>query len=117
MLQRWNRVREMDSPAAFTYTIALNVQRNRIRHLKVRARRTLLDRSSGPVAPHHVGEVVSATGVATPGQRAAVLLVEWLGFSASEAGAMLRISPSSVRSRIHRAKATLQQTLGSDTSG
>jgi RNA polymerase sigma-70 factor (ECF subfamily) len=46
------------------------------------------------------------------GQREAILLVEWLGLDAREAGRILGISPSSVRSRVHRAKAFLTGGMG-----
>ena len=45
-------------------------------------------------------------------QRQALVLVEWLGFSAEEAGHILRIAPSSVRGRLHRARGSLRETFG-----
>ncbi|MDP9224885.1 MAG: RNA polymerase subunit sigma-70, partial [Actinomycetota bacterium] len=45
-------------------------------------------------------------------QREALLLVEWLGLSSEEAGEVLGIRPESVRSRLHRARASLKQRFG-----
>jgi RNA polymerase sigma-70 factor (ECF subfamily) len=42
------------------------------------------------------------------GQRKALILVEWLGMSTSEAGWVLGVEPVSVRVRISRAKASLR---------
>jgi RNA polymerase sigma-70 factor (ECF subfamily) len=44
-----------------------------------------------------------------PGQRAAVLLVEWLGLDSTEAAKILAVRPASVRSRVHRAKENLRR--------
>jgi DNA-directed RNA polymerase specialized sigma24 family protein len=40
-------------------------------------------------------------------QREALLMIEWLGLPSEEAARILGISPSSVRSRVSRAKAAL----------
>ena len=47
-------------------------------------------------------------------QREALMLVEWLGYSAEEAGSILGARPSSVRGRLHRARATLRERFGGD---
>jgi DNA-directed RNA polymerase specialized sigma24 family protein len=56
--------------------------------------------------------VIDALRAVSVDQREALLLVEVLGLSAEEAGRVLRVDPSAVRSRIHRARATLCQRLG-----
>jgi RNA polymerase sigma-70 factor (ECF subfamily) len=45
-------------------------------------------------------------------QREALVLMEWLGFSADEAGGILGIDSSSVRGRVHRARNALRQRFG-----
>jgi DNA-directed RNA polymerase specialized sigma24 family protein len=45
------------------------------------------------------------------GQREAVVLVEWVGLSAEEAGRVLGIEPVSVRVRLSRARATLRTAM------
>jgi DNA-directed RNA polymerase specialized sigma24 family protein len=64
--ERWEDVREMDSPAGYTSRISLNLQRKRIRHLRVRARRLPLLRPSSLMQPHVSGEVVSALATLPP---------------------------------------------------
>jgi DNA-directed RNA polymerase specialized sigma24 family protein len=48
------------------------------------------------------------------GQRQALVLTEWLGLNSAEAGRALGIRPSSVRARVHRAKAGFREELGAD---
>jgi RNA polymerase sigma-70 factor (ECF subfamily) len=52
-----------------------------------------------------------ALGVLSEGQREALVLVEWLGMTDDEVGALLGISPITVRVRIHRARAVLRPLL------
>jgi RNA polymerase sigma-70 factor (ECF subfamily) len=109
--ERWQRVGQMDSPAGYTYRMALNLQRKRIRHLNVRARRLPLIRPSQPVEPHVSGEVVSALAMLPSEQRAALLLIEWIGMSVEEAAPILGVTAAGVRTRIHRARQALQRSL------
>jgi RNA polymerase sigma-70 factor, ECF subfamily len=46
------------------------------------------------------------------GQRAALILVEWLGLDDRTAGQALGIEPVSVRVRVSRAKAVLRRAMG-----
>ena len=109
--ERWERVGQMDSPAGYTYRVALNLQRKRIRHLGVRARRLPLIRPTHPVQPHVSGEVVSALAMLSPEQRAAVLLIEWVGMPAEEAAPILGVTVAGVRTRLHRARQALRRSL------
>jgi RNA polymerase sigma-70 factor (ECF subfamily) len=115
--QRWGDVSAMHSPEGYAYRTALNLERKRLRHLQVRARRLLHLKTAAPMEPHVPGEVVSSLAGLPAGQRAALLLVEWIGLSPQEAASVLGITAPSVRSRIHRAKASLRATLRSDDDG
>jgi RNA polymerase sigma-70 factor (ECF subfamily) len=106
--ERWGRVSGMASPAAYVYRVAVNLNRSRLRHLRLRLVRQREIRHPLQVGPEVVGSLVAALAGLPRGQREALLLVEWLGLEAPEAGRILGISASSVRSRVHRAKATLQ---------
>jgi RNA polymerase sigma factor (sigma-70 family) len=110
---RWDRVRAMESPGGYAYSVAVNLNRQRLRHLTVRARRLFAMRSRvEPEQPPDLRrELADAIGSLSRGQREAFMLVEWLGFSAEEAGRLLRIASASVRARIHRAKAALRDRL------
>jgi RNA polymerase sigma factor (sigma-70 family) len=112
--ERWDRVGTMDSPAGYVYRTALNLHRNRVRGLVVRARRVFAaipeEDLSGPLAASQ--DVRAALAALPRAQREALVLVDWLGLGSEEAGQVLGIDASSVRGRLHRAHATLREHLG-----
>jgi RNA polymerase sigma-70 factor (ECF subfamily) len=111
--ERWDRVRSMDSPAGYVYRTALNLCRNRVRRLAVRARRAFAIRpedESESLATKHA--VHAALASLTTAQREALILVEWLGLTSEEAGRILGVDASTVRGRIHRGRASLRDRLG-----
>ena len=113
VLERWDRVSTMDSPAGYAYRTALNLQRKRIRRLAVRAKRRFVAvrvEDFGPEADdrHDVRRAL----VALPeGQREALILVDWLGMDTQEAADVLGIKPANVRVRLHRARSSLRDAL------
>ncbi len=115
--ERWDRVGSMEAPAGYVYRIALNLHRRRRRRARLQA---LLARpaasASDPaeIAEAHV-EALRVLAMLSPEQREAVVLVEWLGLSAEEAGRVLGIRPESVRGRVYRARHALGAT--SDREG
>jgi RNA polymerase sigma-70 factor (ECF subfamily) len=113
---RWDRVRMMESPAGYAYRVAVNLNRQRLRRLGVRARRLFalrpsLEQEESPGARMELSEAIAALST---GQREAFMFVEWVGLSAEEAGQILRITPGSVRARVHRARAALRDRLRED---
>jgi RNA polymerase sigma-70 factor (ECF subfamily) len=110
---RWDRVAAMESPVGYVYATAVNLHR---RHRRRALLRPLLERGV-PAEPDPSDTVVArdellaAVAKLQPGQRDALLLVAWLGLDAATAGRVLGIEPSSVRARIHRARAALQQEI------
>jgi RNA polymerase sigma factor (sigma-70 family) len=114
VLERWDRVGAMDSPAGYAYRTALNLQRKRIRRLVVRARRRF---APVPVADIGAGasdrhDVRRALQQLPDGLRAALILVDWLDMDTDEAGRVLGLKPASVRVRLHRARTALRDALG-----
>jgi RNA polymerase sigma factor (sigma-70 family) len=114
--ERWDRVRKMESPGGYVYTVAVSLNRHRLRHLAVRARRLIaIGVHPDPVQPPELRlEIADAIASLPIGQRQAFMLVEWLGMSAEEAGRVLRMAPASVRTRTHRARAALRDRLTDD---
>jgi RNA polymerase sigma factor (sigma-70 family) len=113
--ERWERVREMDSPEGYVYRTALNLNRKRLRHLRVRAARALRGGvvSAGPEATAESrDEVHRALAALSLEQRQALVLVEWLGLDTEEAGRVLGIEAVSVRGRLHRARSALRERFG-----
>jgi RNA polymerase sigma-70 factor (ECF subfamily) len=114
--ERWDRD-QMESPTAYVYTSALNLNRNRIRALAVRSRRrSSPDQLDADPAQTVEGReaAIAALRALPRKQREALVLVEWLGLSPDQAATALRIKPVSVRGRLHRARKQLEQAGGPD---
>ena len=113
--ERWDRVGRADSPVAYLYRTAFNLNRKRLRHLGVRRRRAHAP-APEPPGPAELAEdrtdVLRALRSLPVGEREAVVLVEWLDLDAEEAGRWLGLAPSSVRGRLHRARKALRDELG-----
>jgi len=113
-LERWGRVSGMASPAGYVYRVAVNLNRSRLRHLRQRLAKQHEIRRPSQAEPEVVGSLVASLAGLPRDQREALLLVEWLGLDSREVGRILSISASSVRSRVHRAKATLRTETGDE---
>ena len=115
-LERWERVRTMESPVGYVYRTAFNLNRNRLRHLaRSLRRRTDTARDNDPAPEVETrNEIRSVLAILPASQREAIVLVEWLGLDATEAGRVLHIEAASVRGRIHRAKHTIRKNLGGE---
>ncbi|MDP9224548.1 MAG: sigma-70 family RNA polymerase sigma factor [Actinomycetota bacterium] len=110
---RWDLVVAMDSPAGYVYRTALHLNRNRLRRLSREPRRQAREADFDPASEVATRDEIRRALAALPvGQREAIVLIEWLGLTAEEAGKVLRIRPSSVRARVHRARAKLRERLG-----
>ena len=114
VLERWDRVGVMDSPAGYAYRTALNLQRKRIRRLAVRAKRRfapipVADIGAGASDRHDVRRALQEL---PDGLRAALILVDWVDMDTEEAGRVFDLKPASVRVRLHRARSALRDALG-----
>lgn len=113
VLERWERVNAMDDPRGYLYRTAMNAFRSRYRRTVLHARRTL----GVTRADHGIEEVdeldaaVRALAPLSRQQRAAVVLVDLIGFSSQEAGRILGIRSSTVRSHAARAHAALKGSM------
>jgi RNA polymerase sigma-70 factor, ECF subfamily len=115
-LERWDRIRTMESPVGYVYRTAFNLNRNRLRHL-ARSLRRRPDSQPGTDPASEVetrSEIRRVLAGLPASQREALVLVEWLGLDAGEAGRVLGIDAASVRGRIHRARRTINAHLGGD---
>ncbi|HXY72973.1 MAG TPA: sigma-70 family RNA polymerase sigma factor [Actinomycetota bacterium] len=111
--ERWSRVRTMDSPAGYLYTVALNLARKRARRLR---RAPVPPDPPGAADPEATAERRAAIRAAlrslSKEQREALVVVDWLGFPPADAAAVLGVSPESVRARLHRARSSLRSRFG-----
>ncbi len=108
--ERWERVRSMDSPQGYVYRAAVNLNRKRVRRLAVSARRFLAPARAPEVEER--SDLAMALAALPDNQREALVMVVWFGLTTEEAAPILGIAPVSVRSRIHRARASLRKSLG-----
>lgn len=113
VLERWDRVSRMDDPEGYTYRTALNLHRNALRRLATAARRQVhREVPDDPDTTDRRLDLLRAIRALPGAQREALVLVEWLGYSAEDAGRLLGIEAASVRGRLHRARQGLRERIG-----
>jgi RNA polymerase sigma-70 factor, ECF subfamily len=115
---RWDEIGSDDHARNFVFQVSLNLARSYLRRRPFRLGRT--DTWS------HVGSSDSATRVTdriavfralaslTVRQRECVVLVDYLGYDAASAGALLEIRPATVRVQLMRGRAKLRERLGEE---
>lgn len=111
--ERWHLVVRAENRPGYVYRIAVNLYRSKLRRASRAGRRTFRpEPEADPIEAiterDAIGRVLAGL---TEGQREAVVLVEWLGMTDAEAGALLGISPVTVRVRIHRARVALRSVV------
>ncbi len=115
VFERWDRVGEVDDPTGYLFRVSMNVFRGRYRRAALAVRRALLlaPRASDDLAAVDTHDaVVRLLRGLDPKQRAAVVLTAILDYPAEEAGRMLGIGASSVRSLTTRARAEMKAKGG-----
>lgn len=113
VFERWDRVSRMDDPEGYLYRTALNIHRNTLKRLLVAARRQVSrEPPEDSDATERRLDLLRAIRSLPRAQREALVLVEWLGYSAEEAGRILGVEPASVRGRLFRAREGLRQRYG-----
>ena len=98
--ERWDEIDRINDPTAYLFRVALNAFRLRRRRASMAVRKVI------PIAepPDAFLEAEMRVDVRrlllglTPRQRAALLLVDLLGYSSEQAARILRVRPSTVRS-------------------
>ncbi len=111
--ERWDRVGALDRPDAYLFRVAMNLFRNRLRRAKVAARKIVV---GGPSTDdlaivEERDAVVRALRPLAPRQRAAVILMTLMDYSAEEAAQALGIKPSTVRALATQGRAAARHAL------
>lgn len=111
--ERWDRVATMEDPTGYLYRTAMNAFRSWHRRSALATRRAVgLTRADDLIAQFEEQEVVvSVLRPLTVRQRAAVVLVDLMGYSSKEAGRMLGIRASTVRTHAERAHRDLEARM------
>jgi RNA polymerase sigma-70 factor, ECF subfamily len=112
--ERWDRRGAPDDPTAYLYRTAMNIMRNRRRRAAVALRHASSRRESPDEldAVESRDVVMRALGALTPSQRAALVLMDLLDMSSTEAADALGVRPSTVRVLAARGRATLATQIG-----
>jgi RNA polymerase sigma-70 factor (ECF subfamily) len=111
VLERWDRVVRLEDPTGYLFRVSMNVFRKRYRRATLALRRTP---SPAPAETDELSvvetrdEVVRLLEGLSPQQRAAILLTAILDYTAEEAGGILHLRASSVRSLTARARAQMK---------
>jgi RNA polymerase sigma-70 factor (ECF subfamily) len=114
MYERWDEVAGLEDPTGYLFRVSMNVFRSRYRRASLGLRRAL---SLAPSETDDLAAVETRDAVVRllmglrPTQRAAVLLTSILDYSAEDAGRMLGLRPSSVRSLTTRARAQMRHEV------
>jgi RNA polymerase sigma-70 factor, ECF subfamily len=113
LLERWDRVDQMEDPSAYLYRTAMNVFRRRYRRSLLSIRKTFSPAEAHDefAAADARDAVQRALGMLSPRQRAALVLTELEGMSSREAGAMLGIKASTVRALTTQARAAFRDIV------
>jgi RNA polymerase sigma factor (sigma-70 family) len=114
---RWERIsRDVDDPVAYLYRSAMNVFRRRHRRAALAARRAvrLIPPDDGLRRVEDQEAIVRALAALSPKQRAAIVLTNFLDFTAEEAGSFLGLSPGAVRTLASRGRADLRRQAGGE---
>ena len=114
VFERWDRVGEFDDPTGYLFRVSMNVFRGRYRRASLAVRRALFlaPKASDDLAVVDTHDaVVRLLRGLDPKQRAAVVLTAILDYPAEEAGELLGIGASSVRSLTTRARAQMKRKV------
>ena len=114
--QRWDRVGRMDEPVGYLYRTAMNLSRKRYRRAVLAIRRTVgLAPSQDDFEDADDRQTVRRIlATLPPRQRAALVLMEMLGFTAKEAGDALGVKDSTVRSLCHNGRDSFRRLMEVD---
>jgi RNA polymerase sigma-70 factor (ECF subfamily) len=108
--ERWPQISSMESPTGYLHHTAINIFRNRYRRARLGLRKAI--GTDPPVdAFGSVDDRISVSSALrslTRKQRAALVLTDLLGYPADEAGRMLGVRGSTVRSLSSTARAALR---------
>jgi RNA polymerase sigma-70 factor, ECF subfamily len=117
VFERWDRIQGLDDPEGYLLRTAMNVFRDRFRRAALAARRTFTTSmvADDLRAVEDRDELVRMLRPLAPRQRAAVVATSILDMSAQEAGRLLGMRASTVRSLASRARTSLHDLTKEQT--
>jgi RNA polymerase sigma-70 factor (ECF subfamily) len=109
-LERWDRVRAMDSPAAWTYRVGVNLLRRRLRRAAFE-RRLLPDRPAPAAPPAVESDLWDAVRALPLRQRTAVALRYVCDLPQDEIASVMHVAPGTVSATLTAARRRLAAEL------
>ena len=116
--ERWDQIDRIDDPTGYLFRVALNSFRMRRRRAAVAIRRlppARAERDEYLEAEMRADVRAMLLGL-SPRQRAALLLVDLLGYPSEQAARILRVRPSTVRTLASQGRRALRATA-TETEG
>ena len=112
LYERWDRFESEEHARRFAYRVAVNLARSHLRkHLRVRLS-GLEPRDRDVALPtDSFADLADALGALSGRQRAAVVLVDYVGLEAADVAEVLGIEPSTVRAHVMRGRRALRRAL------
>ena len=112
--ERWDTIEEIDDPTGYLFRVALNGFRMRRRRAATAIRRRVpsTEIPDAFVEAEMRADVRSLLLDLTTRQRAALLLVDLLGYSSEQAGRILRVRSSTVRNLASQGRRALKTAEG-----
>jgi DNA-directed RNA polymerase specialized sigma24 family protein len=116
-LERWDRVKDMDSPAGWAYQVALNAAR-RARRRQAFERRVLAQQRPVDVTPPPGDpDLWAAVWALPPRQRQAIALRYVADLPEAEVASLMGAAPGTVAATLHQARRRLAERLGDTVAG
>jgi RNA polymerase sigma-70 factor (ECF subfamily) len=108
--ERWDDIDRIDDPTGYLFRVALNGFRMRRRRAATAIRKLVpvTESSDGFLEAEMRADVRQLLLGVTPRQRAALLLVDLLGYSSEQAARILQVRPSTVRALATRGRKALR---------
>jgi RNA polymerase sigma-70 factor, ECF subfamily len=112
--ERWGQIDEIDDPTAYLYRVALNGFRMRRRRVAMTVRKVVpIPERRDPFFDAEMrADVRQLLLGVTLRQRAALLLVDLLGYPSEQAARILRVRPSTVRALATKGRQVLRAKEG-----
>jgi RNA polymerase sigma factor (sigma-70 family) len=113
--ERWGRLESEEHARRLAYRVAVNLARSHLRK-HVRVALAGLDPARDRPQPAETNDawlsIVASLGELSPRQRAAVVLVDYVGMGSSEAADVLGIAAATVRAHLKRGRTALRERIG-----
>ena len=112
--ERWHDLERIDDPTAYLFRVALNAFRSRRRRAAVALRKlTPVHEERDPFTDAEMrADVRDLLLGCTPRQRAALVLVDLLGYTSEQAARILGVRPSTVRALATQGRRAIRGTEG-----